>query len=146
MVKPVTGSRQSGAIAAAGPKTKPRVRIKRWGMARSLWSLAQMPPDHNIMSRSSTRARHFCPRRSRPKWASIAFRRASNDGGSSGLATTAAAFAYIRFEGPNGALLITGDWAKTSMSGISSEMMASAKTAAGEPIKLCRWFEPSAMR
>lgn len=146
MLRPVTGSLQSGAIIAAGVSTKLRSRMAGWGIASCGPSSAQIPPDHKMMSRSSTRACQARPRRTRPKCASISCSRSSRAGGSNAVETIAAALAYRRSDGPNGALLIIAECANTSTSSISSAATACSSTWAGRPISGWRWFDPRPMR
>ena len=63
-VKPVSGSRQAGAIWWAGPSTKSRSRKRGWGMISR--DEAQHPPLHSTISRSSTRALQRWARRANP--------------------------------------------------------------------------------
>ena len=144
MRRPVTGSRQSGAIIAAGIRTKWRIRSAAWGIARL--SSAHIPPDHNNISRSSVRACHARPRRTRPKWCSMLCKRTSNSGGDSGVEISAAALANRRCDGPIGALAIIAECANTSMSSISNAATACSIIWAGLPISGWRWFDPRPIR
>jgi len=146
MVSPVTGSRQSAAIIAAGVRTNPRKRRPGWGMDRAGLLSAQMPPDHNNISRSSTRARQLCPVRARPKWDSTSSKRPSRSGGDSCVETTAAAFANRRDDGPMGRDWIVAECANTSISSISSAATTWGMIRSGEPINGCGWFDPMPMR
>jgi hypothetical protein len=144
MRRPVTGSRQSGAIIAAGVSTNGRIRSATWGIARL--SSAHIPPDHIRISRSSVRACHALPRRTRPKWCSMLCKRASNSGGDKGVEIIAAALANRRCDGPIGALEIIAECANTSMSSISSAATACSIIWAGLPISGWRWFDPRPIR
>ena len=146
MLRPVMGSRQSGATIAAGVRTNPRERRPGWGILRAGLASAHIPPDHNRISRSNTRARQLWPRRMRPKWLSISCRRESRAGGSSVLATTAAAFAKRRDDGPMGFDWIIAECANTSISSISSAAIACGMMRVGEPMTGCGWFDPMPIR
>ncbi len=146
MLRPDTGSRQSGATMAAGVSTKPRELRPGWGMESPGLLSAHMPPDHNRMSRSNTRARQLCPRRTRPKWLSISCRRTSSAGGSSSVDITAAALAKRRDDGPIGLDCMVAECANTSMSSISSAAIACGMIRFGVPMTGCGWFEPMPMR
>ena len=137
MVKPVIGSRQSAATIAAGVRTKPRERRPGCGIESAGLLSAHMPPDHKRISRSSTRAPQFWPRRTRPKWLSISWRRASSVGGGSCVAITAAALAKRRDEGPIGLDWIVAECANTSISPISSAAIACGMMLFGVPMTGC---------
>lgn len=137
MVRPVIGSRQSGAIMAAGVRTNPREHSPGWGMAKAGLLSAHTPPDHNRISRSSARARQLWPRRTRPKWCSISCRRASRAGGSRSVDTSAAAFANWREDGPMGLDWIVAECAKTSISSISNAATACTMILFGAPMIAC---------
>ena len=145
-VSPVTGSRQSGAIMAAGVSTKPRKRRPGCGIVRAGLLSAHMPPDHNNISRSRMRARQLWPVRVRPKWDSTSCKRSSRSGGASCVATIAAALAKRRDDGPSGRDWMIAECAKTSISSISSAATAWGMIRSGDPIKGCGWFEPMPMR
>lgn len=145
-VSPVTGSRQSGAIMAAGVSTKPRKRRPGCGIVSAGMPSAHMPPDHNNISRSRTRARQLWPVRARPKWASTSCKRASRSGGASCVDTIAAALAKRRDDGPIGRDWMVAECAKTSISSISSAATAWGMIRSGDPIKGCGWFDPMPMR
>ncbi len=131
IVRPLVGSRQSGAISASGASTNARIGSAACG-TRSPGS-AQIPPDHSRMSRSSARAPQRRPGR-RPNRRSIRFSRASSSGGDSSVAISTAALAKRRIEGPSGAVLRIRDTAM--MPPIASS--AAASVAAGSPYRVRR--------
>lgn len=143
-VRPERGSRQCGAMRAAGPSTKPRLRNSRCGTV-SL-SSAQHPPDHSTTSRSSVRERQRWPCRLRPNLLSKFCSRSRSSRGSSEVEITAAPFAYSRCDGPTGRLWMTGATTSIETPYLASSARAAPRIARGWPWRGWRWFDPSAIR
>lgn len=120
-LSPLIGSRQSGAIALAGPSTKVRRANSRWGTTSP--DDRHAPPLHKIISRSSTRSAQRCAPR-RPNSRSIRLSAASNDGGASSLSITNAALAKRRRAGPSGAVCAILERADTVPSAAISSIAA----------------------
>ncbi len=133
---PVIGSRQSRAIAFAGPKTKSRSRKRGCGICKLL--LAQMPPLQRIISMSSTRARQDWPPALRPKARSTPLVACSSSSGLCRVSTNMQQLQNLRSDGPIGRLSTIGATKSCRMPSFSRASIAAGITLRGWPIRGCR--------
>ncbi len=134
-------TRQFGAMAASGWRTKFRLASSGWGIVSR--REFHFPPLHSTRSRSRTRGPQRRPRR-RPNSRSMALRRLSITGGSRSLSMSATVFAKSRPAPPCAALRMIGEASKRAKSW-SSRAIAASTTCGGRPYRPWQRFDPIAI-